>query len=130
MKSHKKTWIVLFVSMIVGGWSIASNGQPNPTDTGDHCKDDAITFMQKNFGDVLTFVHWEKDTRNGPPPFAVVVFVVHVNECAGYFVVNSGSSDFCQLPHYGQRTSYVRRVYAVGDCTKFLSGDMYRNEGR
>ncbi len=129
MIAHNRPRIVLLVTLIVGGWSIASNGQPNPTDTGDHCKDDATSFMQKNFGDVLTFVHWEKDARNGPPPQAGVVFVVTVEECAGYFVVDSGISDFCGRPHYGNRTSYFRRVFAVGDCTKFLSGQMYRHEG-
>ena len=124
-------WLVLLTMMIIAGWSTASDAQPMATETGDHCKDDAIEFMEKNFGDVLTFNHWEKDTKSGPNPYAPVVFVVHVSECSGVFVVETGNSAFCQLPHYGgQPTSYVRRVHATGDCKKFLSKDMSRNEGR
>ncbi len=129
MKSHKKIWIVLFVSMIVGGWSIASSAQ-NPTKTGDHCKDDAIAFMEKHFGDELTFVHWEKNTRSGPPPQAEVLFVVHVKECTGAFVVDTGTSHFCQLPAHWDVGRHVRRVYAVGDCKEFLSDYMSRHDER
>ncbi len=129
MKSHKKTWIVLFVSMIVGGWSIASSAQ-NPTKTGDHCKDDAIAFMEKHFGDDLTFVHWEKDTRSGPPPQSEVVYVLQVKECSGSFVVTTGTSHFCGHSGHWDRGSHVRRAYATGDCKEFIADYISRHGER
>ena len=130
MKSNKKAWIVLSIFMFANCWSIASNGQSIPTDTGDHCRDDAIAFMDKHFGHDLTPVDWERDTHSGPAPHGHVVFIVHFEECSGALVMVTGNSDFCQLPHYWHRGSYIRRVFATGDCKEFLLGEMSRHDTR
>lgn len=92
-----------------------------PSETGNHCVDQAFGHLRHLFGEDIKM---KKALTDGCSTCNNYDWI-KTNICSGYFVSSYNGTASCSSAHYGFVPLYVKRIWAYGDCKKFLPRDSY-----
>lgn len=113
---------------LVLGLSMSASAEPwltkIPSETGNHCVDQAFGHLRSLFGVQAKFRRVLTDSCSG----CSSMIWIRSDLCDGYFVANFNGNASCGVTHYGMVPLYVSRVWAHGGCAKLLPSDSFPSE--
>ncbi|MGE3757895.1 MAG: hypothetical protein AB7H97_09065 [Pseudobdellovibrionaceae bacterium] len=112
--------MVLFLFLNLGvALSIEAKG-PIPSESGNHCLDQAVQAIKQKFGKQTRILMTHNDSG-----LESQYLWIRTNLCEGYFVGVYDRNASCTSAHYGFVPSYIKRIWAYGKCRKLLPKDLY-----
>lgn len=114
-----KGFFLLFALFVINAHA---SGRALPARNNNYCMEDIYRYFEQKF---QSADHVAKLTKIGAISGSTWYFYVSVDFCSGNFVMdmNDGDPSICTNPQYGRYTQTVDRVYATGDCRRYLPND-------
>lgn len=91
-----------------------------PSQTGNFCRDQALAHLRHLFGAGIRFGKTFTALAGDD-----VSMWIKTDACDGYFVAHLNRNASCTSAHYGFAPTYIRRIWAYGDCAALLPRDTY-----